>query len=92
MKHLVTRGIFWMAVMFATTYMVIMMVNGHFSWYHYIFILTLLPALLIIISSIILIRPKSLTGRDFVQLIRYASKLIYGSILAFVSRKDREKH
>jgi len=90
MKNLLARGIFWMAVMFATTYMVIMMVNGHFSWYHYFFIMTLLPALLIIISSIILIRPKSLTSRDFIQLVRHASKFIYGSIQALVSRKDRE--
>ncbi|WP_343670535.1 hypothetical protein [Chitinophaga sp.] len=91
MRNLWTRGIFWMSVMFTTTYMVTMMVNGQFNWYHYIFIMTLLPGLLIIISSIILIHPGSLTGRDLIELLKHASKLIYGSILAFVSKKDREQ-
>jgi len=92
MKNLWTRGIFWMAVMFGITYMLTMMVNGHLNWYHYIFIMTLLPGLLIIISSIILIRPGSLTGHDLIELLKYTSKLIYGSILGFVNRKDREQH
>lgn len=90
MRHLFTRGIFWMAVMFATTYMVIMIANGHFSWYHYIFIMTLLPSLLIIISSIILIRPETLRTRHIIGLIKHTSKLIYGSILAIVTKRDRE--
>ncbi|RFM35013.1 hypothetical protein [Chitinophaga silvisoli] len=91
MKDLWPKGIFWMAIMFATTYMVMMMVNGHFSWYHYVFILTLLPGLLVIISSIIMVRPETLSGRDFIGLIKHTSKLIYGSILTIVSRKDREQ-
>lgn len=68
------------------------MVNGHYNWYHYFFIMTLLPALLIIISSIILMRPGSLPPRDFIELVKHISKLIYGSILALMSRKDREQH
>jgi hypothetical protein len=92
MRNLWTRGIFWITVMFAITSMLTMMVNGHFNWYHYLFIMVLLPGLFIIISSIILIRPGSLTGRDLIELLKYTSKLIYGSILALVNRKDREQH
>lgn len=90
MKDLLTRGVFWMAIMCATMYMLTMMANGHFSWYHYVFIMISLPGLLIIISCIILIRPDSLSGHDLIDLLKHISKVIYGSILAFVNKRNRE--
>lgn len=86
MKQLWLRGIFWMAVMFGITAMLTMMASGHYSWYHYIFIMLLLPGLLVIISCLILTQPGSITGRDLNELLKYFSKLIYDSILKFLKR------
>lgn len=91
MRHLLTRGIFWMAIMFAITFMLTMVANGHFSWYHYVLIMFSLPGLLIIISVILLLRPESLVDYDFIDLLKHTSKLVYGSILAFVNKRNREE-
>lgn len=89
MKQLWLRGIFWMAVLFSITAMLIMMANGHYSWYHYIFIMLLLPGLMVIISCLILTRPGSITGQDLIELLKYMVKLIYDSSLKFLNRKQQ---
>lgn len=88
MKKLFATGVFWLVVALVLTYLVLYMVSKDLMWYQYLFLMFFFPGLFILVSTTILVRPESVSGDEFVAIMKHVSTIIYNTVITLFRKRE----